>query len=269
MRKAWDEIAKLRGPLGGTKVVAAARSDIDRLYLEAGLEVIGGGAGFRGQVETLRGGDLRVTYDFRKNPSSLEDFEDVMTVSAIIRRKGNVISGTGSVCHRAAFTGDLRIEVEGAPVSDHDFGIVMVDRDSKKPRFLVAALNNTFFGVKYGEDRRISPGHLLVFCGPGAESRAKENPSQILAQRPSTPGTLEKDSDLQMSLSCRKHQVSFAAGPASLATSLATPGKQLTRCHIGIHLHRSTFRVDRVVIEGRLDADWSKHEVENLRARLR
>lgn len=269
MRKAWNLITRLRGPLESTRTVSEAGAELERLRLLAGLEVVGAGAGLHGRVEPLEEGRLRLVYEAGRKPRLLEDFKAVPTVPDIrgLKRKDDRISGTGAFCHRAHFAGDLSIQVEGTPVGSHDFGLVVVDPDAEESRFLVGALNNTFFGVKYGKSRRVTPGHNLVFCGRGAESLARYKRTQILS-RMEKP-TVERGSSLRLSLSWRQERVQLAIGEASVHVRLAVPQQDMARKQAGIHLHRSSFRVQRVVLEGRLDPAWSRKEEKRLRDSLR
>jgi len=269
MKAAWEKLTALRRDYAKTRVVAGARDEIARLGLLAGVEVVGAAAGFRAQVEPGPKGAVRIVYDFA-DLAGLEDFEPVFNLPDIhlVRRAIEFVSGTGAWCHRAVFHGDVRFEIEGEVLEAHDIGLVCVDPDAQDPRFLTGVLGNSYFGVKYDEERSISPGHILLFAGRGAESRARTNPSQILARKTEPP--LVAGQVARMALSWKGTALRLGLLPTSLDLpgALTNQDQEMPRKRIGLHLWRSKFRPRRAVLEGVLDPEWSKGELERLRARI-
>jgi hypothetical protein len=270
MKAAWEKLAALQRDYAKTRVFGGAREEIARLRLAAGIEVVGAAAGFRAVVEPGGGkGALRIVYDFA-DLAALEDFEPVFNLPDVhlVRRTIEFVSGTGAWCHRAVFQGDVRFEIEGEVLDPHDVGLVCVDPDAQDPRFLVGVLGNSYFGVKYDEERSISPGHILLFAGRGAESRARSNPSQIFARVTEPP--LVAGQVVRMALSWKGTALRLGLLPTSLDLpgALTNKNQEMPRKRIGVHLWRSKLRPRRAVLEGVLDPDWSKAELERLRSRL-
>ena len=113
-----------------------------------------------------------------------------------------------------------------------------------------------------------STGHILLFAGQGAESRARVNPSQIFARVTEPP--LVAGQVVRMALSWKGTTLRLGLLPTSLDLpgALTNRNQEMPRKRLGLHVWRSKFRPRRAVLEGTLDPEWSKGELERLRSRL-
>lgn len=272
MKPAWKGLVTLRSNYRKTKVVADAKDEIARMRLVAGIEVVGAAAAFRGIVEPQGSGKrrrLKITYDMTEL-ASFQDFETVGHLKDLypIQTQDGILRGTGAWCHRAVFQGDFSIEIEGVAPTGRDVGIACIDPDAKKTRFAIGVFGNTFFGVKYGENQRTSPGHILLFAGRGAESLDTESPSQLLAQSKEAP--LKENQSLRGVLEWKRRNVLLRLPPTKLKLrhQLTKGSQDIVRKRLGVHVRRSRFQPRRVVIEGVLDPKWAEEELKQIRAVL-
>ena len=267
-RKTWDALLALRDDHGSTKAYGVAREELDLARTAAGLDVIGVAAGFAARVEAKKE-RLTLTYDLT-DPAARRDFEPVhhLPDKDLLRRSGDEIFDTGAWCHVATFKGEPRIEVEGVILADHDFGLIFIDPDAEKSRFLLGALNNQFFGVMYGRGRSITRGHLTLIAGDGADSEDTLYPTQLFSE--TTKPTLTAGQTVRMALEYRGDSIRLRVLPTSLTLdgSFTSKAQRFTRFRVGIHLHRSRFKPQRIVIEGELDERWAKQAEAELREEI-
>ena len=242
-----------------------------RLRLEVGLAVVGGAADFAADVAPTDGGSLVLRYDFQRDgEAAFADFEDLDPVpdARYLERKKLNLSGTGALCHRAPFVGDLAITVVGIPRSEHDLGPIILDPDEEMgDRFLVGCLDNTYFGTKYGRTRQRTAGDALLFCGRGAESRATNYPSQLFGVI--SPTKVRRGEELTVSLTWKANSVQLAIGGGTVSHELTPATQTLRRKQAGLFLRRSAFVLHRITITGRPDPTWLEARAAEIRARLR
>jgi hypothetical protein len=268
---AWRRVDVLRAALNLPEATREQRREGDRLAIVAGLEVVGAAAGFYGVTTSSKPGVVETTYD----PSVAgwqEDFEIVrlLPAAAFATRKGAVVSGTGALCQRALWADDVRLEVEGRARGDHDFGPVLLDPDEQgAERFLTGFFNNTYFGVKYDEGRKISEGHLLLYAGRGSGSLAKAHPTQLLGAV--VEPKIVRDDEVRCALSLRRTKAEFVVGayakPGAKLTFDLVEGKQtFRRLQAGVLVRQSAFEISRITIRGKLDPQWADEEKARLAA---
>lgn len=262
----YESLRTLRRVHRHSTVFRESAEEIEKIWNQVAPRVLGPASQFLCDVAFEKDGRLTLTYDLMAWPEGFADFEDTPTIPDIksTRVAGGSVSGTGGWCHRAIFTGDAAVTVEGTPEGDQDFGLVVVDATASPVRFLAAVANNSFFGVKYDETRRVTRGHLLIFCGEGAESLAKQNPSQILGEW-QKPVVVRKES-LTMGLSLRAHLAEFRIGTEVHKASTAGSSQTILRHRLGVGLRRATFRPTRVTITGKLDPIWAAEESKRIDA---
>ena len=252
--EAWQGLDELRGPLAETVVAKEARDEIERLRLQVGIGHVGAAAGFTGRVVKGKDGHITITYDFER-PETLADFkvEEHIPDARFLERDGKEWAGTGIIAHRGLFRGDVSLRVTGVPIAAHDFGIAFFEFDVLEPRFIAAVLENTFFGINYYAEgnRTKSPGNLILWCGKGAVSRARENPSQLFAE--SRTPTFERNKEATFGLTWSGSGVVFDTSGEPMKANFNPKTQSFDRRGVGIHLHRSRFRPVSITIEGTLD----------------
>jgi hypothetical protein len=269
LKKKPDEVFAalriLRKDHSDSNLVLGLQKEIREMWTSVAPQVLGAAAAFLCDVELARDGTLTLTYDFKKQPGSVSDFEDTPTIPDIRTTNcaAGSVTGTGGWCHRATFTGDVACTIEGTPQGANDYGLVMTDVDASPVRFLTAMANNSFFGVKYDESRRVTRGHVVLFCGEGAESLAKRNPSQILGKW--TTPDVKRMEPLTMGMQVRGSKIDFTLGKEKLSASTTGAAQTIQRFRVGLALHRSTFLPERVIIVGKLDPKWSADELQRLK----
>ena len=269
--EAWSRLCRRRSAPTAGEVAGGAARRLERLRLEVGLAVVGGAADLAADVAPAKNGSVVLRYDFQRDgEAAFADFEDLDPVpdARYLERRKLSLSGTGALCHRAPFVGDLAVTIVGVPRSEHDLGPIILDPDEEMgDRFLVGCLDNTYFGIKYGRDRRRTEGDALLFCGRGAESRATNYPTQLLGVI--SPTKVRRGEELTVALSWKGRSVKLSLGGSTVTHELTPATQTLRRKQTGLFLRRSAFILHRMTIEGRPDPAWLEARAAEIRARLR
>jgi hypothetical protein len=268
---AWKSAAAVRAAVAAPGVPDDLRRRAHSLIVAAGLEVVGAAAGLKGTVAILERDLVEVAYDFSA-PGTEDDFDLVALLPAIKEpeRRGRTLVGTGALGHRAIWTESLRIELTGRPLAPNDFGPLFFDPDEEgTERFLTGFHNNAYFGVKYDDDRSVTPGHVLLLAGRGAVSRARVRPTQLLGR--SAIPTIARGAEVKCALSIQAAHAEFRTGTSPTATALLTfdlaPATQtFRRMRAGVLVRNSEFEIATVLLRGRLDPAWSREETDRLRS---
>lgn len=260
----------VRAALRGATGTDALRAEGARLIVAARLPVVGAAAGFVGSVRALKDGAVEVAYDVAL--AGWEDdfaIEDALPTTRFAERAGATVRGTGALCHRAIWSDDVAIELDGIARAPGDYGPVLLDPDEAgEARFLVGFHHNAYFGVKYDDARATTAGHVLLMAGRGAVSRAKTRPTQLFgaAKAPTIP----LGGAVRCALTLKRDRLDFATGAdpkarASLSHALASPAQRFPRVRAGALVRDSAFELVRVVVRGRLDPAWAAEETARLK----
>jgi hypothetical protein len=271
--EAWERAAHARALARGETGTDALREETRKLTLKAGLPIVGAAAGFLGTTTAKKDGAIEIVYDLATTEWE-SDFllEDVLPTTEFSTREGRVVRRTGAVLFRGVFKDDVRIDVEGVARANRDFGPVFFDPDEPgDARFLVGFHRNAYFATKYDETRSVTPGHVLLMAGRGAESRAKSRPTQLLAR--STTPDVELGSVVRCSLTLRGSTIEFQTGAdpktaCKAAFQLKTPSQAFPRVRPGFLLRSSEFEFVRITMTGKLDAAYEREERDALKATL-
>jgi hypothetical protein len=270
---AWKSRVAVRAAVDAPACPADLRAEAASLVLAAGLETVGGAAGFQGHVELGEKGILEVRYDFAAAPFE-GDFELLMALPAAAQpeRDKRIVRGTGALCHRASWATELRIDLAGRPLIAQDFGPVFLDPDeTATERFLTGFHNNAYFGIKYEAERAVTAGHVLLLAGRGAVSRARTRPTQLLG-RTGIP-IIASRTEVRASLWIQGSTVHFVTGTSPTATGrltfdLAPATQTFQRTRPGVLFRNSELEIASITLRGRLDPAWERDEVARLRATL-
>jgi hypothetical protein len=269
--EAHATVDAVRATLRGATGTDALRAEGARLIVAAGLPVVGAAAGFVGAVRALKDGVVEAAYDVAVAGWEADfAIEDALPTTRFAERDGATLRGTGALCHRALWTDDVAIEIEGVARGPRDFGPVLLDPDETgEARFLVGFHHNAYFGVKYDDARATTAGHVLLMAGRGAVSRAKTRPTQLFGAAKAP--TIALGGAVRCALTLKGDRVDFATGAdpkarASLSHALTSPAQRFARVRAGALVRDSALELVRVVVRGRLDPVWAAEETARLKA---
>lgn len=262
--RAWPLLARFEEGWAETEAANEEASWITAVRRHARVELFGGLGTLSAHLEPAGRGRTRLRFDFAQK-GVWRDFQTFAHLpdDRELVRIGRRLQGTGALILQVPFKGPIDVTLTAEAHRSRDLGLLLFD-PRERTRFLVAAANNTYFATKYDKDRKSVLGHVLVYCGRGAESLSERYPSQLLG---STTGT-GTPKEMEVRLSIERSRLVLVANGRTVSAALTSAEQRFPRAEIGVHLRRSDLTLRSLTIVGSPDPEWAKGREQKLRARL-